>query len=116
MAETYNFEIDQGSTFTLPLTWNDAEGDPINLTGFAARMEVRSPNLVDVFDEFTDGSGITLGGATGTIDVLFESSDTSDYTWRNGVYDIKMTDPASVVTRIMQGAITVDPDVTKDAV
>ena len=38
---TKNFSVDQGATYTFDVVWNDSAGQPINLTGYSAKMQVR---------------------------------------------------------------------------
>jgi hypothetical protein len=63
----------------------------------------------------TVGSGITLGGATGTIDIEIDAATTAAWTFTDGVYDLEMVIPGSPedVTRAVQGKICVTPEVTK---
>jgi len=35
IAGIYNFTLDQGSTWTLQIVYNDSNGNPINLTGYS---------------------------------------------------------------------------------
>ncbi len=41
MAAEYNLTIDQGSTFTKSITWQDSNGDAYNLSDYEARMMIR---------------------------------------------------------------------------
>jgi len=69
-AGTLNIVIEQGATFQKKLTWADdidfpASGNPIDITGYTARMQLReekdSPDPAIL--ELTDGNGrITIGG------------------------------------------------------
>lgn len=114
-AETHNITIEQGATFRLSLIWNDAAGDPINLTGYTARMQVRrkhssaDPALLSFTTE--DGS-ITLGGSAGTVTVVGLATLTDDLTIKSGVYDLELVNGAEV-TRLIEGAVTITPEVTR---
>ena len=37
-ASEYNFKIEQGSTFKIRFYYKDENGDPIDLTGYCARL------------------------------------------------------------------------------
>jgi len=41
IAGIYNFTLDQGSTWTLQIIYNDPSGTPINLTNYTAEMQIR---------------------------------------------------------------------------
>lgn len=74
--------IYQGATFRKRLTWKALSGTPIDLTGCTARMQVRSEVESDavLLSLTTENSGITLGGATGTIDLLSADDETAAIT------------------------------------
>lgn len=111
---TLNLTFPQGATWTLSLTWNDDDGDPINLTGFSAAMQVRqtyrsTTPVVSVLS----GSGITLGGALGTIAIRVPATSTDDIKAGRYVYDFELTSGGGEVTRLIEGTLTVTPEVTR---
>lgn len=116
MAETFNMNIDQGTTYTVSIIWTDAGGDPVNVAGYAARMEFRSPNTKDILDTFTDADSITVGGEDGAIDFVLTPAESRAYDWVNAVHDLIVTSDGGVVTRLFQGAVTIDPHTTQPAV
>lgn len=114
-ADVHNFTIEQGVTLEKSIVWSDDEQEPIDLTGFTARMQVRSTitaptTLVELT---TENDGITLGGVTGEILLTQEADDTAAYSWVTGVYDLELVSAAGKVTRLLKGTITVDPEVTR---
>lgn len=60
------------------------------------------------------GTGITINPTTGIIDVLATAAQTVLLTAKEYFYDLKITSPTSEVTRLIQGKITVDDQVTRD--
>ena len=112
-AGTYHIKIEQGATFALTLTYKDANDSAINLTGYAARMQLRK-NINDdtAIVSLTDGSGITLGGAAGTIEITISATTTAGLTATEGVYDIEL-ESGGVVTRLLSGTYTVSREVTR---
>lgn len=116
-AANYDILIEQGATFKLMLRWKDSEGDPIDLTGYAARMQVRPFVLSDeVLLSLTDDSdgGITLGGVEGTIEIEAEADQTELIGSRKGVYDLELVTPQDDVIRLVQGTVQISPEVTRD--
>ena len=112
-AGTHNFTIEQGATFSRTLTWTDEDGAAIDLTGYSARMKVKYHRRDQTaLLELTNGDGITLGGAAGTIIITISAADTAAIDWTEAVYDLELVSGA-VVTRLLQGTITVDQEVTK---
>lgn len=114
MADTYDIEIDAGATFQLQVLWRDSDGDPINLTGYSARMHIRrTVEAEDIDVELTSGSGMTLGGTAGTIDIEIDDATTSGLSG-SYVYDLELESGGGVVSRVIQGAVTVNPEVTRE--
>lgn len=60
------------------------------------------------------GSGITIIPLEGKINVSVTSAQTTLLTAKQYVYDLKITSPQAEVTRIIQGTISVDDQVTRD--
>lgn len=117
----YNLCINQGATFTKVFTWlagtccgqgtAGAQPQPVDLTGYTAAMQIRAYPLSSTI--LFDASGdLVLGGTAGTITLSIAASVTETFTWWNGVYDLLLTSPAGVVTRLLQGSVTVSPGVT----
>jgi hypothetical protein len=115
MTAEYDITIRQGSTYRLPIIWKDSNGEPINLTGYVARMQVR-PGVCspDVIVELTTANGrITLGGSTGTIDLEIPATVTAAITDGCGVYDLELESSDGTVTAILAGAVTFEREVTR---
>jgi hypothetical protein len=110
----YNITINQGSTFRVVLTWKDASDNAINLTGYSARMQGRRTveSSTTIFS-LTSGSGITLGGAAGTITIELSATATAALTPSSGVYDLELVSGAGDVTRLIEGSFTVKSEVTR---
>lgn len=115
LGNRFDITINQGATFELTVTWKDSTGAAINLTGYSARMQVRETySSASTVVSLTNGSGITLGGATGTIAILISATTTAALTAPfSGVYDLELVSAGGVVTRLLQGAATVTPEVTR---
>lgn|SRR5574343_526082 len=114
-ASTYDILIEQGATFQLNLVWKDSGGTPINLTGYTARMQVRH-KLADtspLLDFTTENGAITLGGVLGTISILGLATLTDALTVKSGVYDLELVSAGGIVTRLIEGGVTITPQVTR---
>lgn len=114
-AATYDFEIEQGSTLIKPIVWKDSSGNPINLAGYSAKMQVRqSVSSEDVLLELSSAnSKISMGTTNGTLTLLLSATETAAITWRTGRYDLELTSSGAVVTRLLQGTITISREVTR---
>lgn len=114
-AVVNNIYIEQGATFQLNLLWKDSAGAPINLTGYTARMQVRHKinDPTALLSLTTENSGIALGGAAGTINIVATAALTTTLTEKSGVYDLELVASNGVVTRLLQGVVTISPEVTR---
>lgn len=114
MAGKYTFVADQGSKFDRILTWTNAAGTAYDLTGWTAKMEIRTAaggTLLQTLQ--TSDSTIVLGGVAGTIRLVVGSAVTVLWTWASGVYDLELTDTTTEKTRLIQGNFVVSPEVTQ---
>lgn len=115
-AATRDLVIEQGATFYQPLRWKDSDGNPIDLTNYTARMQIRRNHESDVvlLSLTTENSRIELGGSLGTINLIITAADTKDLNFSEAVYDLELIDGNGKVTRLLQGAVTLSPEVTRD--
>ena len=115
MAAEYDITIEQGATFQLTLVWKDQDDVAVDLTGYTARMQVRHKyNSEEPWLNFTTENGaIILGGALGTVEVTGLATLTDDVPAKTGVYDLELVSPTGFVKRLIQGQVTVSPEVTK---
>lgn len=130
----FNFQIKQGSDLSISMTWNDDSGNPINLTGYSMKLEIRSYTgsptaLLTLSSANSTGSYIALGGTAGTIDLIFAHADTAGLSpvglptpgspiaigpraYQLGVYDLQFTDPTGNVGYLLEGSVSLDAQVT----
>lgn len=109
MASKANLVIDQGSTFSTDLTLTDENGDPLSLSGFTANSQIRrwytSSNTSAVFTT-------SINTTSSTISLTLTANQTSNLTFGRYVYDVEITS-GSEVSRIVEGIITITPQVTR---
>ena len=103
----------RSDNFNHQIIWQDAAGDPIDLTDYTAKMQVRK-NIgnTTVLMTATDSNGILLGGTAGTVDIQLSPAQTN-ISNQDNVYDLEVTSPAAVVTTLIQGLFVVIQDVTR---
>lgn len=113
-ATTYDLLIEQGATFSQVITYKES-GVAVNLTGYTARMQVRSTlESAEALIELTTANGrIALGGAAGTITLTISATDTAALTAGRGVYDLELVSGSGIVTRLLQGVATISRNVTR---
>jgi len=113
-AGVYDITIEQGATFQMSLTWKDSTNSPVNLSGYTARMQVRSNyEAEDTLVSLTSAAGdIVLGGALGTIVITIAASVTQLLQIEEAVYDLELVNGLTV-TRLIQGKATISREVTR---
>lgn len=112
-AAKLNLTVEQGADFFKRLIWRDKNKRPVNLTGYTAKMQVRSSatSPVVIFELSTANGRISFPGG-GAIELNIAANDTE--TIVSGVYDLKLYAPGGKEIRFIEGKLTVTPGVTKD--
>lgn len=108
MATKANLVIDQGATFSADLDITDENGDTINLAGYTASSQIRKWYTSSKFVEFST----SVNGDIGIITLSLTANQTSSLTAGRYVYDVEITDNVTI-SRIVEGIITVNPNVTR---
>ncbi len=123
-AGKYNITIEQGATYQIELQYKDSNNQPINLTGYSGRMQIR-PSIGSTTSYLylssslnTDGTGLNFSGSNGTtspvsgsIGIFISAATSSLLTFTTGVYDLEIQS-GSVVTRLLQGNVQLSKEVT----
>jgi hypothetical protein len=114
-AARRNITIEKGATLRLNYIWKDSTDTPVDLSGYIARMQVRKTFTSDtkLLDLTTENGAITLGGALGTISVEADATDTALIEAKTGVYDLELESSIGVVTRFIEGEVTIKSEVTR---
>lgn len=110
MAAFSEIVIEQGATFSTILNVEDNYGNAINLHSYTANSMMRKSYYSSTSYRIT--SNVT-GTANGEITLSVTSANTTVLTPGRYVYDVLITSPASVVTRVVEGIVTVMPSVTR---
>lgn len=103
-----------GGTFKMIMTWQDQNGNPVDLTNYTADMKIKpSTGSSTVLHESSTTNGeIVLGGTAGTITITTTAATTAAFSWITAVYDLKMTDGSGFVTYLVAGKAMLNPQVT----
>ena len=109
-AGTYNFTIEQGTTFSRVLTLQE-NGSAMNLTGYSVASQMRSTH--DSSSIVATFSGSVTNASSGQLTLSLTNSQTSAIDEAIYVYDVEITSGAGAVTRILEGNIIVTPEVTR---
>jgi hypothetical protein len=114
-AAKHDLVIEQGATFRLQLVWKDPAGVPIDITNSTVRMQIRHSTYdAQPILSLTSlpSAGLTLTNP-GTIDILITDEQTTALAVPRGVYDIEIESQSGVVTRLIEGRVTIKQEVTR---
>jgi hypothetical protein len=106
--------IPAGASFSRVIRWK-ADGANVNLTGYSARMQIRptAASATTTLSLTTENNRIALGGVAGTITLSISATDTAAITAGRYVYDLELVSAGGIVTRLLQGVVTVSANVTR---
>ena len=112
MAAYVELYMDQGATFnnTLNIT-DDLTNATVNISGYTVRSQMRrsyystnaTANIVCT----------VVDAANGAILMSLAAANTSNIKAGRYLFDVETVDTASVTTRILEGIITVTPEITR---
>lgn len=131
-AGRYSFTLEQGTTVDFELQYKDSGSNPIDLSGYTGKMEIRSTysgsgttyltltsSLGDTYTKLADnaflsfsGSSLTTPTASGSIGIYigYELADVLTFT-DEAYYDLEITSGVSR-TRIIEGRVLLSRQTT----
>ena len=116
MAQSYDFNIEQGTDSSVLFVLKSLDGELLDLHGFDCRMQVRRTKSGHaLFDSLSVKNGrISIDVENATIEVKFPSEVTSKLPATTLVYDIELISGSGYVSRILSGSVFVTAEVTRN--
>lgn len=108
MATQVNLLIDQGATFSTVIDLVDENGVPVNLSSYTGASQLRK--------HYTSSNAISFSvslTSNGVVTLALTANQTANLTAGRYVYDVEVTDTGGIVSRIVEGIVTVTPNVTR---
>lgn len=114
-AAQYDFKIEQGSSFSLSFIYKDSSGNPVNLTGWCARLTWKTNNGIEVFSTETVNPQyrFDIDEPNGKLILQFPATTTNNFTFSSAKYDLELQGPDEIyagggkyTTRILYGTVT----------
>lgn len=103
--------VDQGTTFETSIDLVGDDGAAINIAGYVFQGQIRkSYYSSNVTANLTI---TTLSNTSGNVLVTIDAATTANIKPGRYLYDVKMTDTENIVTRIVEGVLTVTPQVSR---
>jgi hypothetical protein len=112
MAAYVELYMDQGTTFnnTLNIT-DDISGAKVNIAGYTVRSQMRRS-----YYSANASATITctiLDASNGAILMSLPAANTSNIKAGRYLFDVETIDTNNVISRILEGIITVTPEITR---
>lgn len=109
MAIKANIIVDQGSTFNTTIDLTDENDQALDLSGYTGLAQMRkhytSSNAVSFI--------VSIIPASGTVNLSLSANTTATITPGRYVYDVELMDSTGIISRIVEGIVTVTPNVTR---
>lgn len=110
MAAISNLYIDQGSNLSVTISVTDDAGSAKNLSGYSARGQMRR--------SYFSTSNVTLSvsinnPSDGEIIIALNADQTANLKYGRYVYDVELVSNTYNIERIVEGIVTVYPEVTR---
>lgn len=111
MAQFVELNIDQGTDFNFDLDLTNDDGTPINITGYSFSSSIRKSYYSS---SVTANLSVAIANAvSGNVIFSMNSATSSNIKAGRYLFDVKSIDAANSTSRLVEGIITVNPQVTK---
>lgn len=111
MAQFVEVDMDQGTDFNLDIVVKRDDGSVINVAGYTFSSSMRKS-----FYSSSATANLTVSvvnAANGNVRFSLNAATTANIKAGRYVFDIKQIDTSNTTTRMFEGIITVNPQVTK---
>lgn len=108
MATKVNLIIDQGTTFVTAVTFNDESGSAIDFSSYTGQAQMRK--------HFTSSNSTSFSVSlsnNGVVSLSLTANQTSNLVAGRYVYDLEVVDSSNIISRLIEGIVTVTPNVTR---
>jgi hypothetical protein len=109
MAIKSNIVIDQGTDFEVTINVRDANTTAIALTGFTGQAQLRKYYTSSTKHDFN----VIVSANTGEVTLAMSAANTANIASGRYVYDCVLVSNTSVVSRIVEGIVTINPRVSR---
>jgi hypothetical protein len=107
MATRYAISMDQGATFSLTIDLVDGNGNDLDVSNLTAAAQMRQ-----TYDS-SNSYVFTTALANGSLVLSMTANQTGNIAYGRYVYDVLLDDNVGNVVRLIEGIVTVSPDVTR---
>lgn len=108
MAQKINLVVDQGTTFNTTFNIVDSNDEPVDFSTYTANSQMRKSYSSSTAYTFNVGLA-----SNGQVTMSMAANTTNSITAGRYVYDLEVQDASGVRSRLVEGIVTVTPQVTK---
>tara|TARA_S200002703_G_scaffold26470_2_gene22734 strand:+ start:543 stop:887 length:345 start_codon:yes stop_codon:yes gene_type:complete len=109
----YDFEVEQGETFGLDITFTDEEGTLRQLANYEARIDIRTfRGAATATDTWNTGEEITVHDTAPNLRLTVPASKTAGYATGSYDYDLEV-ELAGVVEKLLVGKVMITGEATR---
>ena len=111
MANQVELFCDQGTDFSYSLDLSNDDGSALNLASYTFSSSIRKS-----YYSSKPAANLTvtvINAANGNVQLSMNSAVTSNIKAGRYLYDVKMSDATNTVFRVIEGIITIYPQITK---
>ena len=110
MAIRANLRVDQGADYVTTINVTDDDSNnAINLTGYQGSAQLRKYYTSATYYSFT----VTIDGPAGEVTLGLSANTTNAITPGRYVYDCEVADTTGKRSRLIEGIVTITPQVTR---
>ncbi len=117
-AGKYDFSIEQGTSFKISLIYKDNNGNPVNLTGWCARLIWKTnTNITQTFSSDNIDYNVykfTIDDLEGKLTLMIPADITNSFNFNTAKYDLEIQSPDDLyagggkyTTRLLYGTINI---------
>lgn len=110
MATVANIFIDQGSDFSNIITVSDKNGQPLNLAGYTVASQLRKSYNSSVAYNF---NAIVFSATSGRVRIQMSAAQSEQIPPGRYLYDVEVTSSTGARTRVVEGIVTITPQITQ---
>lgn len=112
-AAEWNPTIERGATWRKTITVQDANGAAVSITDMRMTIRQSVDHDAAALELTTNNGRVAIDGAAGSGTLVISDTDTAALSIDYGVYDVEIVETNGSVQRILEGSVTISPEVTR---
>lgn len=113
-AAKIDLKIEKGATYRKIYYWKNSNLEPVDLTGYTARMQIRksATSFNNFLELTTENGGITITPLEGKIELYISDTNTSALISPKGNYDLELVHDIGI-EKFVRGYVSIIEEITK---